>query len=410
VVLESAVGLPAALQRVASVAAETLQVARVSVWRFIDAHRALRCTFLYQPGWPVVSHSAVLRTSDIPKYLKAVEGKHVVQVIDNATDPLAGEFRHTYLAPLGISAMLDAPIIESGRVAGIVCHEHIGPPRQWTAVEADIAAAVADTIARLYTDAARLDAEHTLSSYERHAEKLQHLSMLGRMATGIAHDFRNYLTVVASGAEEILDAGGDQNLRINDAARQIVEASERVDAMVQALMALGQEGVLCPRVVDPRELLNNSRTLLQAAAGSMVNLSIVADRPVRRVMIDPLQLERALVNLVVNARDAMPNGGYLRIELAETSGGLGSGHPGEFVEIVVADTGIGMDEATLERVLEPFFTTKGDAGTGLGLATVQQIIVLAGGRVNIESELRRGTTVRLLLPAIAPPNEKAPKD
>ena len=401
VVLDPTQGLEPALQAVAAIAADTLQVPRVSIWRFIDARRSIRCTFLYQPGWPHVRESAVLRASDIPNYLRLVERKGVVSVMDNATDPLAGEFRELYLTPLGISAMLDAPIVERGRVDGIVCHEHIGPPRQWTQAEGDVAAAVADAVARLSAEWARLQAERALSSYERHAEKLQHLSMLGRTAAGIAHDFRNYLTVVVASSEEIREAAPD-NPVVVEAARQIIDASERVGTMVRELMALGQDRVLSPRVVDPRDVLERSQTLLQAAAGSSVKLTITPGPPVRRVLIDRVQLERALVNLVVNARDAMPAGGSIAVDIAERAGG-GLTPGDEFVMIAVRDTGAGIDEATLERVFEPFFTTKGDAGSGLGLATVQQIVVLAGGRVEIESEVGKGTTVRLLLPAIAPP-------
>jgi two-component system, cell cycle sensor histidine kinase and response regulator CckA len=402
VVLDPTLGLEPALQAVAAIAADTLHVARVSVWRFIDSRRAIRCTFLYQPGWPHVFESAVLRASDIPNYLRLLEGKQVVPVVDNATDPLAGEFRDLYLTPLGITAMLDAPIVERGRVNGIVCHEHMGPPRQWTPAEADVAAAVADAVARLYAEAARLQAERMLSSYEQHAQKLQHLSMLGRTAAGIAHDFRNYLTVVVASSEEILDAAED-NPQIVESARQIIDASEHVGAMVRELMALGQDRVLSPRIIDPRDLMEKSQALLQAAAGAMVKLTITPGPAVRRVLIDPVQLERALINLIVNARDAMPTGGSISIDIGERAvSGLSRG--AEFVTISVRDTGGGIDDATLERVFEPFFTTKGEAGSGLGLATVQQIVVLAGGRVEIESEVGEGTTVRLLLPAIAPPD------
>lgn len=401
VVLDPAQGLEPALHAVAAIAAETLQVARVSVWRFIDTRRAIRCTFLYQPGWPDVVDSAVLRASDISSYLRTVDGKRVVSVIDDAADPLAGEFRDLYLVPLGITAMLDAPIIEAGRVVGIVCHEHIGPPRQWTGGEADIAAAIADAVARLYADAARLEAERALTSYAQQAQKLHHLSLLGRTAAGIAHDFRNYLTVVIASSEEILDAAGD-NPRVVESARQIIEASEHIGFMVRELLALGQDRVLSPRIADPRDLLERSLTLLQAAAGSSIRLTVAPGPPVRRVLIDPVQLERALVNLVVNARDAMPTGGGIRIEIGEPVDG-GRGQGSAMVAISVRDTGTGIEEATLEHVFEPFYTTKGEAGSGLGLATVQQIVVLAGGRVEIESRVGEGTTVRLLLPAIAPP-------
>jgi two-component system cell cycle sensor histidine kinase/response regulator CckA len=401
VVLDPVRGLEPALQAVARIAAETLHVARVSVWRFIDARRAIRCTFLHQPGWPHVFESAVLRASDIPNYLRMLEGKRVVPVVDNATDPLAGEFRDLYLTPLGISAMLDAPIVDQGRVVGIVCHEHIGPPRRWTPAEADIAAAVADAVARLYAEAARLQAERTLSSYEQHAQKLQHLSMLGRTAAGIAHDFRNYLTVVVASSHEILDVAGDHP-QIVGLARQIIDASEQAGTMVRELMALGQDRVLSPRILDPRDVIEKGHALLQAAAGSQATVTVAPGPAVRRVLIDPLQLERALINLIVNARDAMPTGGRIRIDIGERKrGGVGQG--AEFVTISVRDTGAGIDDATLERVFEPFFTTKGEAGSGLGLATVQQIVVLAGGRVEIESEVGEGTAVRLLLPAIAPP-------
>jgi signal transduction histidine kinase len=183
---------------------------------------------------------------------------------------------------------------------------------------------------------------------------------------------------------------------------QIQGACDRAHGLVRSLMELGKTESRRPQVIDLPALFDQSASLLQMAAGTMMALHISVPQSVSRVFIDPVDFERMLINFAMNARDAMPAGGALRITVAETTR-VRSGREGRFVVISVADTGSGMDAATAAHIFEPFFTTKGAAGNGLGLTVVHHIVTLAGGMLEVESAVGQGTTMRVLLPAIAAP-------
>jgi two-component system, cell cycle sensor histidine kinase and response regulator CckA len=390
-----------ALHEVASTAAAALNVARVSIWQFIDNRRAVRCDFLHEPGRQDVCAAAILHVADFPRYFQTIEHKRAVPISDVNSDQITEEFRRPYLEPLGITAMLDAPIFAHGIVTGIVCHEHIGETREWTTEECEFAASMADAVGRLYAEAGQLRVEGALGSYERQIEALHHQGMLGRMAVGIAHDVKNVLQVVGGNAELIRD----HVMHDPDAigfVEQIQGACDRAHGLVRSLMELGKTESRRPQVIDLPALFEQSASLLHMAAGALMTLDILAPPAVSRVFIDPVDFERMLINLAMNARDAMPTGGALRITAAETTR-MRSGRERRFVVISVADTGSGMDAATAARIFEPFFTTKGSSGNGLGLTVVHHIVTLAGGLLEVESAVGQGTTMRVLLPAIAGP-------
>lgn len=391
--------LAAALHEVAVIAAEALAVGRVSVWRYVDRRQAIRCDFLYQPGRPDVSEGAVLDLRELPMYARMLGLRRVVPVNDAQGDALGDEFRDTYFEPLGITAMLDAPVYHQGEVSGIVCHEHLLTPRSWTADEEDLAGAVAETVARVYDEAELASAQDTLGSYRRQVEHLRHVSALGRMAAGMAHDFANVLLVADAHAEQIKarhDAGN-----VGSDAQAVLDANARGHRLVHALLRLARPSALRPRVVDVGAVVATTVPMMRMAAGPDVPVTLEVAGGLPRVLIDPAELERALVNLALNARDAQSGDGGIRCRVFEEARRPGGGAPVVVVE--VRDTGRGMDAETLARAFEPFFTTKGEAGTGLGLAVVEQAIVMAGGFVEAESAPGSGTAIRLCLPAIAGP-------
>ena len=390
-----------ALRRVTVVAAATLSVGRVSVWRFIDEDRAIRCHFLHQPGHSDVSDGAILHRPDFPAYFQALEEHRVVRVNDLAADPLAAEFHDAYLRPLGITAMLDAPVYQGGRITAVVCHEQLDTPRTWTSQEAEFAAAVADALARLYGEATLAGARDSLGAYRRQLEQLRHLGAIGRLAAGMAHDFGNVLLATGGGAELIETTDG-VDPEIREIAASIRSASERGRALVESLLRLARPGGTRPAVVDVGAVLRQAEAVLRISAGRSVALRLETPAGVPRVLIDPTELERAVVNLVLNARDAMPEGGTVLCRTFE-SPSRRADEMASFVVVEVRDEGHGMDERTMGRIFEPFFTTKGDKGTGLGLSIVQQTVVLAGGFVEAESVPGKGTTIRLHLPAIGTP-------
>jgi signal transduction histidine kinase/ActR/RegA family two-component response regulator len=235
------------------------------------------------------------------------------------------------------------------------------------------------------------------------------LETVGRLAGGVAHDFNNLLTVMFIAESSLRRKLGDDP-RLDE----IKQVSARAAELTRQLLAFARRQVLEPRALDPRSVLADIEGLLSRLIGEHIALEIVRPATVGAVLADPSQLEQVIVNLSINARDAMPDGGTLTIELADVE--LDEAHarqragvePGAYVAVSVSDTGAGMDDDTCSRVFEPFFTTKeGSHGTGLGLATVHGIVMQSGGHIDVSSELGRGTVFRVYLPRADEPAAEA---
>ncbi len=388
------------LRTVTETVADALQVQRVSVWFFLDEGRSIRCDYLHQPDRRDIFEGAILHASDFPEYFKVLTSRRVVRFVDRAGDPMSEELRHSYLGPLGITAMLDAPIYQGGEVVGIVCHEYLGRRREWTDPECEFGASVGDIVARLYVEAAQLRSENQLRVQEARVAELQQLAELGRFASGVAHDVNNILGAVFAYVE-LVTAAAAANADVSKFGADVSAMVDRGRTLTQTLLTLGRANGNRPAVISPADVLKASLALLQGAAGPQVRVQASVAIGVSRVLIDPLQLERAVLNLVVNARDAMPSGGVITVELREETIGLSSEHQTTFVVLEVIDTGTGMDRATRDHMFETYFTTKGTRGTGLGLSIVNQVVTLAGGFIQVDSSPGEGTRVRLYLPRIA---------
>jgi signal transduction histidine kinase len=388
------------LRVVTEIAAAALQVKRVSVWFFLHEPRAIRCDYLHQLDRGEIYEGSILHACDFPVYFSELESSRVLRIVDREGDPISEEFRASYLTPLGITAMLDAPILQGGDIIGIVCHEHVGSNREWSDPDCEFAASVGDIVARLYAEAERLRAENELQAYQSRLAELQQFGEMGRLAAGVAHDFNNVLNAIFAYGELIADAAGNDP-DVNRLTAELAGIADRGRELTHNLLTLGRVNVQRPRVVGPADVLNASLPLLRGAAGPRVRCETHIRTSVSRVLIDPIQLERAVVNLVVNARDAMPAGGVVTVDLREEIVGSRSGHQSTFVVIEVSDTGVGMDSETRERMFETFFSTKGNQGRGLGMSIVNQIITMAGGFIQVDSYLGKGTKIRLYLPRIA---------
>jgi two-component system cell cycle sensor histidine kinase/response regulator CckA len=286
-------------------------------------------------------------------------------------------------------------------VVGIVCHENVGRPREWTDPECEFGASVGDIVARLYVEAARMRAENELGVQAARLAELQQFAELGRFASGVAHDFNNVLGAVYAYVD-LVATTATGNTEVNKIATELSAIVNRGRDLTQTLLTLGRANTDRPRVINPGDVLRTSLPLFRGAAGPGVRMQTGIAANVSRVLIDPLQLERAILNLVVNARDAMAAGGEISMELREETIGLNAEHQSTFVVLEVIDTGAGMDRATRERMFETFFTTKGTQGKGLGLAIVNQVVTMAGGFIQVDSSPGEGTRVRLYLPRIAP--------
>jgi signal transduction histidine kinase/ActR/RegA family two-component response regulator len=237
----------------------------------------------------------------------------------------------------------------------------------------------------------------------RQSEKLE---AIGQLASGVAHDFNNLLTAIDGYSSLALRQLGDDH-PTSSYLEEISKAGDRASNLTRQLLAFGRKQLLQPLALNLNDVVGDMIKLLKRLIGEDVQLVTKPGADLKQIKADPGQLEQVLVNLVVNARDAMPRGGTVTIETANTTldGAYAGRHigvtPGEYVMLAISDTGTGMDHDTKARIFEPFFTTKEKGkGTGLGLSTVYGIIKQSGGGVWVYSELGKGTTFKVYLPQV----------
>ena len=236
----------------------------------------------------------------------------------------------------------------------------------------------------------------------RQAHKME---AVGQLAGGIAHDFNNLLSVIGGYTEILLlrlGAEGDGSKELTE----IRKATERATRLTRQLLAYSRKQLLEPRVLDLNAVVAETRTMLEPLIGENIELAATLAGDLGSISADNGQIEQIIMNLVVNARDAMSDGGKLTLETRNVTFGVASGPagitPGDYVVFIVSDTGQGMDAATAEQIFEPFYTTKErSAGTGLGLATVYGIVKQSDGLIEVESEPGVGSTFRIYFPRVA---------
>ncbi len=240
---------------------------------------------------------------------------------------------------------------------------------------------------------------------ENRLRQSQRLEAVGQLTGGVAHDFNNLLTVVIGNSQILAETLDDSN-KLKPLAEMVLQAGYRGAELTRSLLAFARKQPLDPKPVDVKQLIALLWPLLERAVGAEISIQLIADDHLQRVMVDAGQFENAVLNLALNAKDAMPKGGQIVIEAQNTHlpEKYAQNHEidsGDYVVIAISDSGCGIESDKIDKVFEPFFTTKPkDKGTGLGLAMVYGFIKQSNGHVNIYSEPEQGTTVRLYLPVV----------
>ena len=242
--------------------------------------------------------------------------------------------------------------------------------------------------------------------YARSMRATENINALGEMTRGIAHDFRNVLCMLASGLR-IADASSEDPARLRLALAAMQEGVARGLKVTDRLLAFARQQALKPGAEDVNALLAGLKIFLTYGAGPGIRVMFDLAPGLPRCLVDPPQLNAAVLNLIVNARDAMPDGGVIRISTRTTSRRL-AGRQRDCVRVRVRDNGAGMPAAVLDRIFDPFFTTKGDSGTGLGVPQVHALMQQVGGSVSVHSKVGKGTTFDLFFPVEELPSSEAP--
>jgi signal transduction histidine kinase len=252
----------------------------------------------------------------------------------------------------------------------------------------------------------RKRAEQEKASLEEQLLQSRKMEAIGQLAGGVAHDFNNLLTVINGYCELAFIESDDSNPLLTQ-IKEIGNAGQQAAQLTQQLLAFGRRQMLQPQIIDPKVVIRETGIMLKRLLGEHIEMAHKLNPATGKIRVDLSQLQQVLVNLAVNARDAMPEGGQLVITTQNRT--LKDGckdrseeiHPGEYVVLIISDTGVGMDEETRSRIFEPFFTTKEiGRGTGLGLSTVFGIVKQSEGYIQVFSEPGEGTTFELLFPCV----------
>lgn len=398
------------------------EVSRVSLWENKRDPNGARATQQrYEWTSPEVTrdpNAPRLRELDLDQewlspWVERLERNEAVQRRRADLPPRVDEFFESEK----IRSLLIVPVRVGPDWWGEIRFDECEVDREWYEAEIEALRVAAGTLG------AALQREQTVEALHESEEKLrqsQKLDSIGQLAGGIAHDFNNLLTVI-SGYSDLLSRT-EQDTASRAKVDEIRKAADRAASLTRQLLAFSRKQVLLPKVLDLTETVVNMDKLLQRLIGEDVNLVTILDHRLNRVKADPGQIEQVIMNLAINARDAMPNGGKLTIETmnAYLDEVYARRHvtvtPGPYVMLAVSDTGIGMDDETMNHIFEPFFTTKEPGkGTGLGLAMVYGIVKQSGGNIWVYSEPGQGTTFKIYLPVVAydgalplPANQSAP--
>ncbi|MCA1742747.1 MAG: PAS domain S-box protein, partial [Desulfovibrionales bacterium] len=393
--------LSAALERVTETVTQAMNIDRAGIWMLSDDRSELRCLSLYEVEADRHCSGMILKTTAFPRYFEAILSGSRICAHEAQADPRTSDLSEGYLVPLNITSMLDAGIQIDGRLAGVVCLEHVGEPRKWYSDEEAFASTVAALVAQIMANIRRRQAEEDREKLQSQLLQAQKMESVGLLAGGVAHDFNNLLQTMQSNIELLIkhqDLYGQSRKRIDS----IVRSLDRAAKLVQQLLLFGRKAKSSKVKININSEVTEVSLILERTIPKMINLELYLDPEQPSVSGDPIQIEQVLLNLANNAADAMPQGGKLVMETKNVvlDDNFVRMHPGStsgcYVLLTVSDTGIGIDPKTLEHIYDPFFTTKEvGKGTGLGLASVYGIVKEHGGYIKCYSEVNKGTAFKI---------------
>ena len=364
--------------------AHTVKVERVGLWHFTPDQGALELTLGYTRSADERCSGEVLLASRHPAYWAAIQDRRIIAAHDAQHDPATRELAVGYLAPLGITSLLDAPVFRAGALVGVICFEHVGPARTWTADELTFASSTADVIAMALEQADRLTAEAALRIHAGRLAAAEKLELLERLCGGLAHDFANVLLAVELVGGRLAQRG---DAELADSLRACAQVGGNLVGQMRRFAARGHDA---PHQLPVRTVVERIVPIVTTLVRDTATVAIdVAALPIDTVTaLAPTQLEQILLNLCLNARDAIRDTGTIVVR-----GRIDDGA----VVLEVSDDGAGIADDIVDRIWEPYFTTRAQ-GTGLGLATVKAIVDEAGATISVVSAPGRGTTFTLTVP------------
>jgi two-component system cell cycle sensor histidine kinase/response regulator CckA len=392
------------LRSVTETAAATLQVARVNVWLYDSRRTGLTCIESFDLRTGRHESGEVLRVSEHPNYFHALDMLRSVSAMVADEDPRTSEL-DAYLARHGITTILDVPMLRAGEVFGVVCHEHAGSPRSFSESDRLFAGSIGDLVALVLETAQGMELQEEQARMRESVARMAQIQSLGWLAAGVAHDFRNVLSVVFTSAEQLLRTP-ELDADSREAASAILEAGVEARDLCQQLQAYAGKSASTVELRKLDEVLADTFRAFRSRVPASVRFQTQVGQPISPTWLDVSAIRRAVMNLLVNALEALPaSGGNIDVCVRQgepSSIDLEHGYdfrPGPLpcVSVEVSDSGSGIEEDLLLRVYEPFFTTK-SRGSGLGLATVLGAMRAQQGAISVDSVRGRGTRIRLWLP------------
>jgi two-component system, cell cycle sensor histidine kinase and response regulator CckA len=399
--------VPEILRSITETAARTLGVARVNIWLYDEQRVALECIEGYDARTGRHDSGEMLFACEHPNYFQCLDLLRHVSALDVHEDPRTREL-DPYLKQHGIVTILDVPMLRSGRVVGVVCHEHVGSPRSFRSNDRLFAGSVGDLVALVLETAERLELERERTQLRESMARMAQIDSLGWLAAGVAHDFRNLLMVIGANTEFLQQ--GQMGVTERECTTAITSAVTLASALCDQLQAFAGQGSSQQHRMMIGEALADTLRAFQARLPPGATLEVNIDSSTPPVLLDGAAIARAVMNLLVNALEALPaDGGKITLRVRDEAPAgvvLRQGYDFRVGQarcalIEVTDTGAGIPPALLARVSEPFFSTKA-RGSGFGLATVLGTVRAHRGLFHVESAQGKGTRFCIWLPFADP--------